>query len=317
MNEWISYLRFSRSVLMWSGVVILIVAAQPPPAMAQRFATGGPYNTPAGKSPTAELLRDVAIEQHLDAPLPLETLFRDEAGQEVRLGDYFGEQPVVLALVQYRCPMLCTQVLNGFLKSSQAIPLQVGRDYQFVAVSFDAREGPELAAEKKKHYARVYRRPGAANGMHFLTGDQAAIDGLTRSVGFRYQYVERTDQFAHASGITLATPAGRIARYLYGIEYSPSDLRLGLVESSHGRIGTPVDQVLLLCYHYDPLTGKYGLAIAGLLQFAGLFTILAMGGFLIVMFRRERNQPKLVRDATSDTVPIALQDNPLSQWKQS
>ncbi|MGE5191188.1 MAG: SCO family protein [Deltaproteobacteria bacterium] len=235
----------------------------------------------------------MGIEQHLDAPLPLDAVFRDEAGRAVRLGDCFSDKPVVLALVYYRCPMLCTQVLNGFLKSSQAVPLEIGRDFEVVTVSFDSRETPELAAEKKSHYVRAYRRAGAARGWHFLTGDQEAIDRLTEAVGFRYRYDPRSDQFAHASGIAIATPEGRLARYFYGIEYSPHDLRLGLVDSSAGRIGSPVDQVLLLCYHYDPLTSRYGLAIAGALRVAGTLTVLALGGFLYAMYRRERRRPKL------------------------
>ena len=237
----------------------------------------------------------MGIEQHLDTQLPLDAVFRDETGREVKLGDYFGEQPVVVALVYYRCPMLCTQVLNGFLKSSQAVPLEIGRDYQVVTVSFDPRETPELAAEKKASYVRAYRRDGAAQGWHFLTGDRQSIDRLTEAVGFRYRFDPKSDQFAHASGIALATPDGRLARYFYGIEYSPDDLRLGLVESSAGRIGSPVDQVLLLCYHYDPLTGKYGLVIADALRMAGALTVLLLGGFLVVMFRRERRRPKLLR----------------------
>src|SRR5579863_7014495 len=185
-------------LIFWICIVALAFVAFPPLATAQRFATGPAYNTPAGKSPTAELLRDVGIEQHLDAQLPLDAVFRDETGREVRLGDYFSKKPVVLALVYYRCPMLCTQVLNGFLKSSQAVPLEIGRDYEVVTVSFDPRETPELAAEKKKHYARAYRREGAARGWHFLTGDHKSIDRLAETVGFRYHYDSPSDQFAHA-----------------------------------------------------------------------------------------------------------------------
>ena len=279
----------------------------PHEATAQRFATGPAYSTPAGKSPTAALLRDVGIDQHLDAQLPLDAVFRDEAGRDVRLGDYFTDKPVILALVYYRCPMLCTQVLNGFLKSSQAVPLEIGRDYEVVTVSFDARETPELAAEKKKHYTRAYRRDGAARGWHFLTGDQAAIDRLAETIGFRYHFDAASDQFAHASGIIVATPGGRLSRYFYGIEYSPQDLRLGLVESSAGRIGSAVDQVLLLCYHYDPLTGRYGVAIAAVMRAAGALTIAGLAGFFVVMYRHERRRPKLVRTtpagAVSETVP--------------
>jgi protein SCO1/2 len=295
---------------------MITLLALPQLAQAQRFATNGPYNTPAGSSPTADILRDVGIEQHLDAQLPLETLFRDETGRQVRLGKYFVDKPVVLMLVQYRCPMLCTQVLNGFLKSSQAVPLEIGRDFQVVTVSFDAREGAELAAEKKKHYSRVYRREGGARGWHFLTGDQAAIGRITRAVGFRYRYDPKSNQFAHASGIVIATPDGRLARYLYGIEYSPGDLRLGLVESSSGRIGTPVDQVLLLCYHYDPLTGKYGMAISGALRVAGSLTVLALGGYLMAMFRRERNRPRLVRSPAVDAMAVTVPNSSLHMVDQ-
>ena len=279
-----------------AGVVALLVC---PSAFAQRFASA-PYGTPAGKSPTADLLRDVGIEQHLGEELPLDAVFRDEAGRQVRLGDYFGRQPVVVALVYYRCPMLCTQVLNGFLKSSQAIPPEIGRDYQVVTVSFDPRETPPLAAEKKDRYVRAYRRPGAAEGWHFLTGDQASIDRLTKAVGFHYRYDDGSAQFAHASGITLATPEGKLARYFYGIEYEPRDLQLGLVESSAGKVGSPVDQVLLLCFHYDPMTGRYGLAISGALKAGGLLTVGTLAVFLVAMYRRERRRPKLVRTAPTD-----------------
>jgi protein SCO1/2 len=293
-----------------SAVMVVLIWSQP--AAAQRFATGGPYGAPAGKSPTAALLRDVGIEQQQGSQLPLDAVFRDEAGQEVRLGKYFGDKPVVLALVQYRCPMLCTLVLNGFLKSSQGMPLEIGRDYQVVTVSFDPREGTELAAEKKKHYVRSYRREGAAEGWHFLTGDQQTIDRLTQAVGFRYHYDPQSGQFAHASGIMVATPGGRLARYFYGIEYSPHDLRLGLVESAAGRIGSPVDQVLLLCYHYDPLTGKYGLAIAGALRIAGTLTVLALGGYLIVMIRRELKRPKLARTSATELATARVSDSPIT-----
>ena len=283
-----------RPVAVTTVMIVALAFFHGVPAFAQRF-TSVPYGTPAGSSPTADMLRDVGIEQHLDAQLPLDAVFRDEQGHEVKLGDYFKDRPVVVMLVYYRCPMLCTQVLNGFLKSSQAVPLQIGRDYQVVTVSFDPRETPELAAEKKNSYVRAYRRDGAAEGWHFLTGDRQSIDRLTKVVGFRYHFDPKSDQFAHASGIAMATPDGRLARYFYGIEYSPDDLRLGLVESSAGRIGSLVDQVLLLCYHYDPLTGKYGLAIAGVMRTAGLLTVIVLGSFLVVMYRRERRRPKLMR----------------------
>ena len=291
----------------WTAVACLaaVVAFWPTTATAQRFATN-PYSGPAGTSPTAGVLREVGLEQHLDALLPLDATFRDEAGQEVKLGQFFNGKPVVLALVYYRCPMLCTQVLTGFLRSSQAIPLEIGRDYEVVTVSFDPEETPELAAAKKASYVKAYRRPGAATGWHFLTGDKASIQRLTETVGFRYHYDVRSGQFAHASGIVMATPEGRLSRYLYGIEYAPADLRLGLVESSAGRIGSPVDQVLLLCYHYDPLTGKYGLAISGLLKAAGTLTVLLMGAYLVSMYRREWRRPRLTREPARTTAGAEL-----------
>jgi protein SCO1/2 len=180
------------------------------------------------------------------------------------------------------------------------MPLEMGRDYQVVTVSIDPRETPTQAAQKKDRYVKAYRRPGADQGWHFLTGDQESIDRLAGTIGFRYHYDPPSNQFAHASGIVMATPGGRLARYFYGIDYSPRDLRLGLVESSAGRIGSPADQVLLLCYHYDPLTGKYGLAISGALRLAGMLTVCVLACFLTAMYRRERKRPKLVRETNHD-----------------
>jgi protein SCO1/2 len=299
-----------RAVAVATAIVSVVVAGGSQPARGQRFSSV-PYGTPAGSSPTADLIRAIGIEQHLGAQLPLDAVFRDERGREVKLGDYFGSQPVVVMLVYYRCPMLCTQVLTGFLKSSQAVPLEIGRDFQVVTVSFDPRETSELAAEKKSNYVRAYRREGAARGWHFLTGDRESIGRLTEAVGFRYQFDEKSGQFAHASGIALATPAGKLSRYFYGIEYEPDDLRLGLVESSSGRVGSVVDQVLLLCYHYDPLTGKYGLAISNALHIAGVLTVLLLGGFLFAMYRRERRRTKLLRsDLVSPTADDPLHPAP-------
>ena len=206
----------------------------------------------------------------------------------MRLADFFGEKPVVLVLAYYRCPMLCTEVLNGLLESSQAVPLRLAADYQIVTVSIDPRETPQLAAEKKRGYVERYRREGAAEGWHFLTGPQLTIDRLTSAVGFRYRYDRASDQFAHASGIVLVTPQGRTARYLYGIEFPPENLRLGLVESGRGKIGSSVDQILLLCFHYDPNLAKYTLAIDRVLRLLALLTLCSLGWFLMRMYRRER-----------------------------
>jgi protein SCO1/2 len=243
-----------------------------------------------------ELVKNVGLDQHLDAQIPLDLKFRNEQGEEVRLGDYFGNKPVILNFVYFRCPMLCTQVLNGLLKTTNAIKLRLGEDYEIVSISIDPRETPDMAAAKKERYVVKYRRPGAEEGWHFLTGDQEAIEQLTRVAGFRYQYDPISDQFAHASGIIVLTPTGRLSRYFYGIEYHPTDLRLGLVESAHNRIGTPVDQILLLCFHYDPATGKYGLLISRVIQIMGSAFALGLGGFLWTMYRQERRRSRAVRE---------------------
>jgi len=245
-----------------------------------------------------QLVKDVGIDQKLDAQLPLDLKFKNEKGETVRLGDYFKDKPVILNLVYFRCPMLCTQVLNGTLRSSQALKFQMGKEYEVVSVSIDPSDTPEMAAAKKKTYVASYRRPGAEEGWHFLTGDKQSIEKLARTVGFRYYFDEKSNQYAHASGILIVTPQGRISRVLYGIEYHPSDLRLALVESSENKIGSPVDAFLLMCYHYDPATGKYGFVIHNLLRVLGITTLIVIGSFLFVMFRRERRRSAAVSHAS-------------------
>jgi protein SCO1 len=237
------------------------------------------------------LLRDVGIDQKLNAQLPLDLTFHNSTGNVVRLGEYFGDKPVILALVYYECPMLCTQELNGLLRSLQNITLDVGKQFNVVTVSFNPKETPGLAANKKKVYVGIYGRAGAAAGWHFLTGDETNIQKLTNAVGFHYAYNPVTDQYAHATAIMVATPKGRISRYFYGIDYPSRDLRLSLVEASNDKIGTPVDQILLYCYCYDPATGKYGLVIANVLRLAGSITILVLGGLIWVLFRHDK-KPK-------------------------
>jgi len=237
----------------------------------------------------ADVIREVGFEQNLDAQLPLDAKFRDETGKTVELREYFGKRPVVLALVYYDCPMLCTMILNGMTGSLKAVNLDAGIDFEVVAVSFDPREGPELAAEKKQAYVKDYGRAGTEKGWHFLTGEPESIRRLTEAAGFKYYWDEESQQFAHASGVMVATSEGRLSRYFYGIEYPPRDLRLGLVEASQGRIGSPVDTILLYCYHYDPATGKYGLVIMNVIRLGGTLTVVALAAFILVMLRRERH----------------------------
>jgi protein SCO1/2 len=212
----------------------------------------------------------------------------NEGGQATALRHFFGEKPVVLAFVYYECPMLCTQILNGLLESVRLVEFDIGAEYEVLTVSFDPGETPKLAAEKKQAYLQQYDRAGAEEGWHFLTGDSSAIKALTQAAGFHYRYDPATDQFAHASGILVITPQGKISKYFYGVEYSPRDLRLALVEASQNKIGSPVDQLLLYCFHYDPLTGKYSFVVINALRVAGVATVLSLATFMAVMFRRDR-----------------------------
>ena len=231
-------------------------------------------------------LKNVGIDQKLNEQIPLDAVFKDEQGREVKLGQFFGKKPVVLSLVYYTCPMLCTQVLNGMLSSFRQVSFNIGDQYEVVTVSFDPRETPELAAAKKRTYVAGYNRAGAEASWHFLTGDAANIKRLTDAVGFRYVWDEQTNQFAHASGIMVLTPEGKLARYFYGIDYPPRDLRLGLVEASQNKIGSPVDALLLYCYHYDPATGKYGAVVMNIMRLAGGVTVVLIVGMLLVLKQR-------------------------------
>lgn len=238
------------------------------------------------------ILHDVGIEQRLNAQVPLDLVFRDETGQAVQLGTYFSSKPVILSLAYYECPMLCTLVLNGLASALKVLSFDIGKQFNVVTVSFNPNETSALAAAKKQTYLNEYGRTGAANGWHFLTGDAAAIARLTEAVGFRYRYDPEHKQYAHAAGIMILTPQGRIARYFYGVEFAPRDLRLGLVEAADNRIGSPVDQLLLFCFHYDPSTGKYGAVAMNSVRVAGALTVLALGTFLIIMWRRDAAQKR-------------------------
>jgi protein SCO1/2 len=241
----------------------------------------------APSSQTPLVLTDVRFDQRLSAPLPLQTRFRDEDGRDVALGSYFGTKPVLLAFVYYECPMLCTQVLNGLTTSLRVLTETVGREFDVVAISFDARETPALASGKKKSNLDRYQRPESAPGWHFLTGDEAAIQAVTAAAGFKFVWDEQTQQFAHPSGIIVATPEGKLSRYFFGIEYAPRDVKFALIESSAGRIGNAIDQLLLYCYHYDPATGSYGFVAMGAVRVGGAVTVLALVGFVVVSIRRE------------------------------
>jgi protein SCO1 len=241
---------------------------------------------PAGAKPG--ILNQIGIDQQIGEQLPLDIPFTDETGRSVRLGDYFGKRPVILALVYYECPMLCTQVLNGLVSALGVMNFEPGREFDVVAVSFNPKEGPGLASQKKASYMERYGRPHTAGGWHFLTGTEDSIRRLTKAVGFRYAFDDKSQQFAHGAAIQLLTPKGILARYFYGIEFSARDIRFGLIEASEERIGTAIDDVLLLCYHYDPSSGKYGAAVLGLVRLGGIATVLAFLGFLTVSLRRER-----------------------------
>ena len=234
-----------------------------------------------------DLLKDVGIDQKLNDSVPLDLTFRDESGQTATLRQYFGGKPVILSLVYYNCPMLCTQVLNGLERSLKDVPMDVGKQFNVLTISIDPTERPVLASAKKALYTGLYGRPGVVDGWHFLTGDEAQIKQLASAVGFRYAYDPDTKQFAHASAIMMLTPEGKISRYLYGIQYSSRDLLLGLVDASNGKIGTMADQILLFCYHYDPATGKYSLLISRVLKAAAAFTMLVMGVGIFLLARSE------------------------------
>ena len=240
-----------------------------------------------------EVLQEVGIDQKLGEQLPLDTELRDENGKTVKLGDYFNkDKPVILALVYYECPMLCNQVLNGLTGSLKGISFDVGKEYDVVAISFDARENekPDLAKNKKISYLERYGRKETAGGWHFLTGDQESIDKVTGAVGFKYRWDEKSNQFAHGSAIMVVTPEGKLSRYHYGIDYAPKDLKFSLMESAKKNIGNPVEQLALYCYHYDPSTGKYGLAIMSVLRLMAVATLVGLGGMLFVLWRRGKSR---------------------------
>jgi protein SCO1 len=266
------------------------------------FALGGPLASgqvssyadkqagPTNDKPPS-ILNGVSIQQHLNTQLPLSLTFTDDAGKQVPLASYFGSRPAILALVYYQCPMLCSEELNGLVSALEMVRFTPGKDFDIIVVSIDPTEGTDLAAAKKRTYVKRYGRPETAHGWHFLTGTQPNIDALTKAVGFGYVKIPGPDgkltQFAHASSIQIVTPEGKLAQYYMGVEYSPKDLLLGLNEASANRIGSPVDNILTYCYHYDPTTNTHDLIIARVIQLGGLITLVLLGGFMLVMFRRD------------------------------
>jgi protein SCO1 len=291
--QWVGTIRRSWGKAAWTaalGVLCLGVAILPLEGQVSSYADKqmGPVND---RPPS--ILNGVGIAQHLNQQLPLGLGFKDDSGNAVRLGDYFGSRPAILALVYFRCPMLCSEELNGLTSALQMVKFVPGKDYDVIVVSIDPEEGPELAAQKKRSYLKRYGHPETANGWHFLTGTQANIDVLTRTVGFSYVRIPGpggVTQYAHASSIQIVTPEGKLAQYYMGVEYSPKDMLLGLNEASSDRIGSPVENILTYCYHYDPQTNTHSLIVARVVQLGGFLTLVLLGGFIVIMFRRDYRQ---------------------------
>ncbi len=273
------------------------------PASAWGQMNNGVMSPPANTRPPR--LENVGIEQHLNAQVPPDLTFRNDTGNTVKLGDYFGHKPLILNLVYYNCTMLCGEALAGLASAMRLVKFDVGNEFDVVTVSFDPRETPEMAAAKKKDYVARYGRANAAAGWHFLTGQADSINALTKAVGFQYQYDPKTNQYAHATAIMVLTPQGRISRYFYGVDFPPKDLRMGLVEASQGKIGNAVDAVLLYCYHYDPETGKYGAMVANILRLAAAATILILGSLLFILWRLDLSVSRKTATTTATKTKYA------------
>ena len=263
-------------------------------ALVAALAVAGEVRATAPGAPPVEAplpappLKDIGYDQKLGGQVPLDLVFGDEAGKAVTLRDFVGKRPVILSLVYFDCPMLCGMTTDGLVRSLRALRFDVGKDFDVLSVSFDPRETPELASAKKGPVMRQYGRAGAEQGWHFLTGSKESIDALTKAVGFRYVWDAEQKQFAHATGILVLTPQGRIARYFFGIEYPAKDLRLGLIEASEEKIGNVVDQLLLLCYHYDPKVGRYTATIRNLLRGGAVLTVAGVAALVLTLLRREK-----------------------------
>jgi len=274
---------------------VLFLVATP---RAQNVGPGG-YADPQApgtvSTATPRQLEGVGFKQHLNSALPLDAAFKDDNGRSVTLGQLFGNKPVILAFVYYQCPMLCTQVMNGLSSALKVMPFTAGKDYEVVLVSFDPRDTPAIAAEKKRAHLEYWSIERDGQAWHLLTGDEASIRRATSAAGFTYQWDAPTGQFAHVSGVLVVTPQGRLSRYFYGVEFSPKELRLALVESGQGRIGSAIDELLLYCFHYDPESGRYGLMVMNLVRLGGVITVVFIGGFILLMRRREMRGPATSR----------------------
>lgn len=269
-----------RNVLATSVFGIALLAS----ASAQTLYSGPQATAPQGKP---QSIQNVGIDQHLDQQLPLDLQFRDEAGAPVKLGQYFGSKPVILTLVYYTCPMLCTEVQSGLTSALQILRFDVGKEFDVISVSIDPEETPKDAVAKKKQFLSRYHREGAASGWHFLTGQKPEIDALAKAAGFRYNYDPATKQYAHATAVMVVTPSGKIAQYFYGIEYAPKDLRLALVQASQNKIGNLTDALLLYCFHYDPATARYSATVLNIVRLGGLVTVCLLGAFVFISLKRE------------------------------
>lgn len=263
------------------------------------------------------VLNNVGIDQRLNTQLPLNLTFTDDTGKQVQLSSYFGKKPAILALVYYRCPMLCSEELDGLTSALEMVRFTPGKDFNIIIASIDPTEGTDLAAAKKRTYLKRYGRPETANGWHFLTGTQPNIDALSQAVGFKYVKLKvpgsNLAQFAHASSIQIVTPEGKLAQYYMGVEYSPKDLLLGLDEASSNRIGSPVDNILTYCYHYDPHTNTHSLIVARVVQLGGALTLIMLGGFMFVMLRKDYQQADQTGVTGDKTSLLTSQDGARSK----
>jgi protein SCO1/2 len=286
-------MRYRRTIRSGWQAVALCCALLSAPLFAQVSSYGDKQSGENAGDQLPQVLQKVGVAQHLNQQLPLDAAFVDESGKSVKLGDYFGKRPALLALVYYTCPMLCSEEMDGITSSLEMVKLTPGKDFDVVVISIDPSDTPEQAAKSKALYVKRYGRPETAAGWHFLTGQRPAIDAVTNTVGFGYVRVPGPDgkmsQFAHASSIEIVTPEGKLAQYYLGVEYSPKDMLLGLIDASGNKIGSPVANILTYCYHYDPQTNKHSLYVARVVQVGGMITVAGLGGFMFLMFRRDVN----------------------------